>query len=532
MKKITLLLFTLIAFSWHSNAQFTEGFEADIPVSWTVINNGSANAWVQNAAPSGGAQEGTAVASILFDASIAHDDYLITPQIAVTVGVNDRLSYYIKSRSATFLEPYEVLLSTTDALAGSFTVTLQASMDAPNAWTENSFDLSAYAGQSVYVAVRATGTNQWELYVDNVVNDIQPTDTPDWYNIQWLTDGVTGSNTTLTLDAWTPVTVYAQVYEDGVTNAAGQGAGIECWIGGNDGSNTNPSTWASDEWEVAVYDSDQGNNDEYKFDTVADFSGTVYVAARWRLNGGPYVYGGYNGPWNGTTNNNIELIVNPLVANDNCDGAIALTPGATFGTNPVDGTVVSATEGNNASCGSNGPGVWYSIVVPADGNITIEIGPDIGTGDPGFDSVIEAFSGTCGALVSIDCDDDGGAGVFSLLDLIGLTPSSTIYVRVWEYAGDAVEPFAISAYNATLGTNDEVLNSFRYFPNPVNDNLNLRAQSSIQNVSIYNMLGQEVSRISPNTISSDIDMSALQTGVYFVNVTINDTTETIRIIKQ
>jgi hypothetical protein len=46
------------------------------------------------------------------------------------------------------------------------------------------------------------------------------------------------------------------------------------------------------------------------------------------------------------------------------------------------------------------------------------------------------------------------------------------------------------------------------------------------------MLGQEVLRTAPNNIDSTLDMSALQTGAYFVKVTINDRTETVRVIKQ
>jgi hypothetical protein len=83
-----------------------------------------------------------------------------------------------------------------------------------------------------------------------------------------------------------------------------------------------------------------------------------------------------------------------------------------------------------------------------------------------------------------------------------------------------------------LSTNSFDINEFEYFPNPVNDKLSLRAQSNIQGVSIYNILGQEVIREIPNAVSSDIDMSELNNGAYFVKVTINDKTETIKIIKK
>ncbi|WP_296386811.1 T9SS type A sorting domain-containing protein [Winogradskyella sp.] len=221
-------------------------------------------------------------------------------------------------------------------------------------------------------------------------------------------------------------------------------------------------------------------------------------------------------------------------SNDDCSGAIALTPGGVYADNPVDGTVTAATaDAEPNGCGLNGAGVWYSIVVPASGDITIETGPDAGTGDTGFDSLIEAFSGTCGSLTSIECDDDDSTGLFSILSLTGLTPASTIYVRVWESGGDDFEPFSISAYSATLGL-DTVDNeaAFTYYPNPVKNTLTLNAQNTIENVTMYNMLGQEVLRATPNTVDSDLDMSNLQVGTYFVKVTIANITKTIRVIKQ
>jgi len=221
-------------------------------------------------------------------------------------------------------------------------------------------------------------------------------------------------------------------------------------------------------------------------------------------------------------------------SNDDCSGATVLTPGNVFGDNLVDGTVVGATVGSEtAGCGVNGAGVWYSIVVPSDGNITIEVGPDIGTGDIGFDSVLEVFTGTCGALVSIDCDDDGAVtDSFSLLDLIGLAPGSTIFVRVWRYGGNEVEPFAISAYNASLSVEDNIIEGFSIYPNPVNDVLRFRAQDNIDNISIYNLLGQEVLRVQPRALSTQIDMIDLPTGMYVVKVQVGDQLGAYRIVKK
>ncbi|MDP5076585.1 MAG: choice-of-anchor J domain-containing protein, partial [Nonlabens sp.] len=172
MMKIKLLLGALLISSFCF-AQFTESFETSIPSTWTIINGGGANSWIRLNNPTNGAQDGTAVASISFN-STAHDDYLITPAINVTTGLSDRLSLHVKSRSATFLEPYEIRLSTTGTAAVDFNVVLQASTLAPVSWQRLEFDLSSYASQTVYVAIRATGTNEFELHADNFVNDAAP----------------------------------------------------------------------------------------------------------------------------------------------------------------------------------------------------------------------------------------------------------------------------------------------------------------------------------------------------------------------
>ena len=223
----------------------------------------------------------------------------------------------------------------------------------------------------------------------------------------------------------------------------------------------------------------------------------------------------------------------PPPANDDCANAVAITPGSVFGTNPVDGTVTSATLGSESNdCGSNGPGVWYSVLVPADGNITIETGVDAATGNTGFDSVIEAFSGTCGALTSIDCDDDGAAGnFFSLLNLTGLTAGSTIYIRVWESGGNQDEPFSISAYNATLSVSSNGIEGFSMFPSPVTNILKFIALDTIETISVFSLLGQEVIRTFPNTLETELSMTHLQTGVYIVKVKVGEQIGTYKVLK-
>jgi hypothetical protein len=117
----------------------------------------------------------------------------------------------------------------------------------------------------------------------------------DWANVQWPPNGNILEGQTHT--------VYAQVYESGVTEAPGQGAGIECWIGYNN-ADTDPSTWAEANWTVASFNTQFGNNDEYAAAIGGNLAaGTYYYASRFRITGGLYQFGGYNGGfWNGETN--------------------------------------------------------------------------------------------------------------------------------------------------------------------------------------------------------------------------------------
>ena len=85
--------------------------------------------------------------------------------------------------------------------------------------------------------------------------------------------------------------------------------------------------------------------------------------------------------------------------------------------------------------------------------------------------------------------------------------------------------------DSSLGMDTVSKSNFTYFPNPVNNVLSIKAQASIDSITVYNMLGQTVVRSTPNTTTTTVDMSGLQTGAYFVQVAINNSIETVRVIK-
>jgi len=228
----------------------------------------------------------------------------------------------------------------------------------------------------------------------------------------------------------------------------------------------------------------------------------------------------------------------PPPANDACSNAIVLIPGGVFGDNDVVGTNASATVEpghplpacENLNFATNGKDVWYTVTVPASGSITVETNNNADSGMT--DSGLEVYSGTCGALTSIECDtDDSADGLFSIVSLTGRTPGETLLVRVWGYNTN-MGSFRVSAYDASLSTGSFDAASLKAYPNPVTDVLNLSYSSEISSVEVYNMLGQVVMTKTLNATQGQVDMTALTSGSYIVKITSNGLTKSMKVLKK
>ncbi len=83
--------------------------------------------------------------------------------------------------------------------------------------------------------------------------------------------------------------------------------------------------------------------------------------------------------------------------NDSCALAMPVGPGA------IAFSTANATSDGPAACATMGPDVWYSYTAPADGTVTVS------TCGSSLDSVLVAYSGGCGALVQVACNDDSNS---------------------------------------------------------------------------------------------------------------------------
>ncbi|WP_179335549.1 T9SS type A sorting domain-containing protein [Winogradskyella costae] len=230
--------------------------------------------------------------------------------------------------------------------------------------------------------------------------------------------------------------------------------------------------------------------------------------------------------------------------NDDIAAAIAITVDEGF----CDGTNTNAnniqTSGSAEAFGSCFQGtealsdVWFTFTVPAD-VASVDVSTDF-TGGTLTDTELAVYSGIPGNLVEIGCSQDEGTTVLSngntynsLITDLAVTVGETYYVQVDGYTTQTGTFCLDISTNQVLSTvNYESESAFTYYPNPVKNTLTLNAQNTIEQVAMYNMLGQEVLGATPNAVDSDLDMSNLATGAYFIKVTIANVTETIRVIKQ
>ncbi|AVI51363.1 T9SS C-terminal target domain-containing protein [Pukyongia salina] len=103
------------------------------------------------------------------------------------------------------------------------------------------------------------------------------------------------------------------------------------------------------------------------------------------------------------------------------------------------------------------------------------------------------------------------------------------------YPGSAVsEMYVDDAYyvqGPLLSTGDLEETAVTVYPNPVKDILNISTTTVVDSVVVYDVLGKVVLQAQPDTVSPSIDMSALSSGAYMVQVNIGNATKTVKVIK-
>lgn len=205
MKKITLLFLLSLSLSlsgqttiWEDNFESYPDWEIASIGNYTLIDNDGGTTWgsqdydftnegyvgtgiIWNPSMTTPSAAGTVwdthegnkglyfFASGANSSTTPNDDWVITPQIDLTNYASSVFSFWAQSVTANFgLERIEVAVSTTDTDPSSFTVISPGGTfeEVPTTYTEFSYDLTAYDGQQIYIAIHYVSNDSFVLQMD------------------------------------------------------------------------------------------------------------------------------------------------------------------------------------------------------------------------------------------------------------------------------------------------------------------------------------------------------------------------------
>jgi len=161
-------------------------------------------------------------------------------------------------------------------------------------------------------------------------------------------------------------------------------------------------------------------------------------------------------------------------------------------------------------------------------DITVTAAPDTPTGDA--NQTFDAGQTLADLIVNGDnlvwYSDNTYSNTLSLSE--PLVDGATYYVRS-ENGDCQSEALAITVEEQASRSDFDIF-GFNYYPNPINDILHFSSNAPIEKISISNMLGQEI-KANLSSDKTNLDMSNLANGNYFVKVTIEGVSKTVKVVK-
>jgi len=128
----------------------------------------------------------------------------------------------------------------------------------------------------------------------------------------------------------------------------------------------------------------------------------------------------------------------------------------------------------------------------------------------------------------------GGSGNVVLDNITGAWYTGTnwaIYTEDFVAMPEDAE-FDLMIYDPSLGVEDSTIEGLSYFPNPVIDVININANTGIDQVTVFDILGRQVIQQNGDTATMKLNMSGLTSGNYLAKVQSGDSVEVIKLIKQ
>ncbi|MBC2844391.1 leucine-rich repeat protein [Winogradskyella flava] len=529
------------------------------------------------------------------DPSITTGNYFYTEASAGVAGdITDLVSPLVDlsnltSPSLTFnyhmfgsdIGTLDVLVNDTDNV---FSLSGEQQTSATIGWEFAVIDLSAYAGQTISITFRGTSAGQFEgdIAIDNVAFDELPSCLPPsdlaannitdlQADLSWTENGTAALWDIELLNITAGETATGIPTASGLTNPSFSATGLTqdndyaFFVRANCGGDI--SVWSGPISFKTLETCPRPSNLSASniTDTSADLnwiendSATLYniefldITAGETATGTPSATGLTTPSFSATglaPNNQYQFFVQADCDTDGTSAWVGPFSFSTLPTPPECGGIFLDTGGSSGNYSINefysttilpdSPGQFVSITFTY---VDIEVSTS-GSGQDGcwdFLTIYDGPDNTFPVLAQTLCGEESGSGdvtpvtssILSVGDTFTSTDPSGALTIVFDSDGSVQETGWEAIVSCATLSIDEFSNSaFTYYPNPVKNTLTLNAKQNIDTVVMYNMLGQNVLSTTPHSLNSKLDMSHLQSGTYFVKVTVNSITKTIRVIKQ
>lgn len=217
----------------------------------------------------------------------------------------------------------------------------------------------------------------------------------------------------------------------------------------------------------------------------------------------------------------------PPVSNDDCSTPTVLLESIDEnGNNMISGNFANSYPSSEA-CDIGGNTIWYSFTPNYTGEYNFNLIAGIGFPYYSVFNTDDCSQTTDNYVSGFSCYSNGPITT----DLVAGT---TYLISVYSFdTFSNSETFDLLVYpDAALSVNSNTFESFKYYPNPVINALTIEAKNTISNVRVYNIVGQQIQLLTPNSLSSTINMDDLNKGVYFVTVSIDGAEQTFKVIKK
>ena len=193
----------------------------------------------------------------------------------------------------------------------------------------------------------------------------------------------------------------------------------------------------------------------------------------------------------------------------------------------VAGPCASVEAATPADCDNSGvQGFWYNFTPEADGLASCEVITPAGYTHVSFYAA-PSENATEDELVLVDYFDNQCVPENDAT--IPVVAGQAYYVYVANTGGVSDVVIDGTFY---LGANDSQIEGFTFAPNPANNVVMLSSVEPIEQVELFNVLGQKVVSLQANALTQQVDVSSLATGTYIMQVTVNGKLGTYKLIKE